>query len=300
MKKTLLFGALMAPFIGFGQFTEDFENYAPGDYISVVSDLFYPWVAGTEGTEGDLQVTDENAYQSLNALKVEQTAAAGGPGDVLLEVGQSSGNWSVTWQMFIEEGFAAYFNVQGTDVPGIAQPGSWQLNCAVDANGVALVDGPWGFANPTTVPLGAWFEVRVVVDVDQGLAKIWLYDEEVAQFPYEGNFSSVNFFAFGDGVTDGFYYVDDINLEVSDVVLVDVAEQAENAFGFYPNPTSGVLGLSGIEVATELVVLDLMGREMCRLEVQGGQSSVQLDLPNGLYLLGTADSQRLRQLVVRR
>jgi len=298
MKKSLLFAALAAPFFSFGQFTEGFEDYMAGDYVCVVSDHFYPWTAGTEGTDGDLQITDENAFESLNALKVEQTAAAGGPGDVLLEVGQTEGNWSLTWQMLVEEGFAAYFNVQGTDVPG-AGTDSWQINCAIDPDGNAAVDGPWGVAAPVPVSIGAWFEVRVVVDLDQGLAKIWLEGQEVAQFPYVGNFSSINFFAFGDGTTTGFYYVDDIALEVSDVVLVDVAEQAAARFGFAPNPTSGAVRLSGLTEAQVLVVLDQMGREVAKTAVDAGQQAVEFDLPNGVYFLGTEKRTSLQKLVIR-
>ena len=298
MKKTILFAALAAPLFSFGQFTEGFEDYIAGDYVCVVSDHFYPWTVGTEGTDGDLQITDENAFESLNALKVEQTAAAGGPGDVLLEVAQTEGNWSVTWQMLVEEGFAAYFNVQGTDAPGSGTD-SWQINCAIDAQGSTAVDGPWGVAAPVSVSIGSWFEARVVVDLDQGLAKLWLEGQEVAQFPYFGNFSSVNFFAFGDGTTTGFYYVDDIALEVSDVVLVDVAEQATNAFKFAPNPTSGELRLNGMTESTTLVVLDQMGREVARTAVDAGQQAVEFDLPNGVYFLGTADNAPLQKLVVR-
>lgn len=298
MKKTILFAALAAPLFSFGQFTEGFEDYIAGDYVCVVSDHFYPWTVGTEGTDGDLQITDENAFESLNALKVEQTAAAGGPGDVLLEVAQTEGNWSVTWQMLVEEGFAAYFNVQGTDAPGSGTD-SWQINCAIDAQGSTAVDGPWGVAAPVSVSIGSWFEARVVVDLDQGLAKLWLEGQEVAQFPYFGNFSSVNFFAFGDGTTTGFYYVDDIALEVSDVVLVDVDEQAANAFKFAPNPTSGELRLNGMTESTTLVVLDQMGREVARTAVDAGQQAVEFDLPNGVYFLGTADNAPLQKLVVR-
>lgn len=299
MKKTLLCAALAAPLLSFGQFTEGFEDYVAGDYVSVVSDYFYPWAAGTEGTDGDLQITDENAFESLNSLKVEQTAAAGGPGDVLLDVAQTEGNWSLTWQMLVEEGFAAYFNVQGTDAPG-AGTDSWQLNCAIDAQGAALVDGPWGGAAPVNISIGSWFEVRVVVDLDQGLAKLWLEGQEVAQFPYVGNFSSINFFAFGDGTTTGFYYVDDIALEVSDVVLVDVAEATVEAFDFAPNPTSGALRLTGVTQAQDIVVLDLMGREVFRSAVDAGQQALRLDIPEGVYLLGTSDLRNLRKLVVRR
>lgn len=177
---------------------------------------------------------------------------------------------------------------------------SWQANCAISPDGTANVDGPWGVAAPVTVPVGAWYAVRLVVDLDQGLAKLWLADQEVAQFPYVGNFSSINFFAFGDGTTNGFYFVDDIQLEVSDIVLVDVAEHAATAFEFAPNPTRGELRLSGVVEAQELVVLDLMGREVARAAVDAGQNTVSFDIPDGVYLLGTANQRNLRKLVVRR
>lgn len=300
MKKSILWAALALPTLALGQFSETFDDYTSGDYICVVSENFYPWTAGTEGTDGDAQVTDENAYESLNSLKLEQTAAAGGPADVLLDISKNEGNWSLTYQMFVEEGFSAYFNVQGTDAPGSEQPGSWQLNCAVSADGSVATEGPWGAAAPANVTIGEWFEVRVVVDLDQGLAKFWLAGNEVAQFPYVGNFSSVNLFAYGDVTTNGFYYVDEVNLEVSDVVLVGMNEAVASAFDFAPNPSNGLLQLTGVQQAQDLVVLDLMGREVARQSIEAGQQMVRFDVPEGVYLFGSADQSQLRKLVVRR
>ena len=300
MKKSILLAACALPMLTYGQFSESFDDYTSGDYICVVSDNFYPWTAGTEGTDGDAQVTDENAYESLNSLKLEQTAAAGGPADVLLDISKSEGNWSLTYQMYVEDGFSAYFNVQGTDIPGSEQPGSWQLNCQISPDGTTIVEGPWGAANPVNVPVGEWFEVRTVVDLDQGLSKFWLAGIEVAQFAYVGNFSSVNLFAYGDVATNGFYYVDDVNLEISDVVLVGMDEVAASSFDFAPNPSNGLLQLSGVQQAQELVVLDLMGREVVRQRVDAGQQSVRFDLSEGVYLFGSANQSNFRKLVVRR
>jgi hypothetical protein len=81
---------------------------------------------------------------------------------------------------------------------------------------------------------------------------------------------------------------------------VGLEENAVVDFGFSPNPTSGRLQLTGIQQAQDLIVLDLMGREVSRQAVDAGQQSVRFDLPEGVYLFGSADQKSLRKLVVRR
>jgi hypothetical protein len=155
-------------------------------------------------------------------------------------------------------------------------------------------------SDPSAVPLGEWFNVRYVVDLDQGLFKMWVDGEELFQAPYNGNFSSINFYALGDGQTIGLYYLDEITLAESDVDLVGVEDVAAEPFGFAPNPTAGTLSLQGVSESQDLLVLDLMGREVLRLPVEVGQQSVALDIPDGIYLFGPENGTGLRKLVVRR
>lgn len=299
MKKLILPVALFAATAAFGQFEEGFESYAVGDFICVESDLFDTWPGGTAGGDLDAQVTDEQASEGTNSLKIEAQAVTGGPMDVILNVMKSEGNWSLDWDMMIPDGNSAYFNVQGTDVAG-AGTNSWQCNFFVDAAGNALADGPWGMSDATTVPIDEFFNVRYVVDLDQGLFKMWIDGEELFQAPYDGNFSSINFYALGDGQTIGLYYVDNITLAESDVDLVGVDDVVSTPFGFAPNPTSGRLNLTGLHAATEVVILDLMGREVDRHAVDAGQQDVELNIPDGVYLIGTGQQKQLRKLVVRR
>ena len=51
--------------------------------------------------------------------------------------------------------------------------------------------------------------------------------------------------------------------------------------------------------AQDLVVLDLMGREVLRVAVEVGQQSVAVDVPDGVYLFGPESGRGLRKLVVR-
>ena len=75
---------------------------------------------------------------------------------------------------------------------------------------------------------------------------------------------------------------------------------AAEPFGFAPNPTAGTLSLQGVSESQDLLVLDLMGREVLRLPVEVGQQSVALDIPDGIYLFGPENGTGLRKLVVRR
>ena len=43
-----------------------------------------------------------------------------------------------------------------------------------------------------------------------------------------------------------------------------------------------------------------MGREVLSESLDAGQQSVQLDLPEGVYLIGTDNQKNLRKLVIRR
>ena len=298
MKKLLLFAACLTCTGAFAQYEEGFEDYTAGDYICVQSDLFDIWPGGAEGSEWDSQVSDSLAHEGINSLKIEAQNVTGGPMDILLNVGKTEGNWSLDWEMFIPTGYSAYFNVQGTDVAG-AGTDSWQCNFFANTDGTALADGPWGVAEPTAVPHDEWFNVRFVVDLDQDLFKMWLDGEEVFVAAYNGNFSSINFYALGDGETLGLYYLDSFTLEESDEVL-SVADPVAQAFGFHPNPTQGKLTLEGVQSQMNVVVLDLMGREVLTETIEAGQQTVELDLPDGIYLIGTDDQQNLRKLVVRR
>lgn len=298
MKKLVLPVVLFATTSAFAQFEEGFESFTAGDFICVESDLFDPWPGGTAGSDWDAPVSDEFASEGVNSLKLEAQAVAGGPMDVVMNIGKTEGNWSLDWDMYIPDGNSAYFNVQGTDVAGEGT-NSWQCNFFAASDGSAIADGPWGMSDPGFVPLGGWFNVRFVVDLDQGLFKLWIDEEEMFQAVYDGNFSSINFYALGDGQTIGLYYVDNVTLAESDVELVGVEDMAVVPFGFAPNPTNGTLNISGITASQDLVVLDLMGREVTRVPVEVGQQSVSFDIPDGVYLFGPANGASMRKLVVR-
>jgi len=63
----------------------------------------------------------------------------------------------------------------------------------------------------------------------------------------------------------------------------------------YPNPTSGILNLTGVGAAATAEVIDAMGRVVLRPAMQQGSSMVDVSsLPTGAYLIRVLDNQGLR------
>jgi hypothetical protein len=83
-------------------------------------------------------------------------------------------------------------------------------------------------------------------------------------------------------------------------LTTDVPEPGQAPFAIYPNPTTGMLNLSGIEVSDLIafLVIDGMGREVKR--TQPGWTVDVGDLPDGVYqvLLEHADGHRDARRVV--
>ncbi|MGB0171098.1 MAG: hypothetical protein ACPF8Y_03875 [Flavobacteriales bacterium] len=192
---------------------QTFECHPPGTPIALSSAHWSTWISGQEGTDMDALVTDVDAASGNHSLNLESTdAGVGGPTDVLLNLGKSEGSWRMSWEMKVLS--SAYFNVQGS-IPAGADASSWALNCTIDPAGGVAVDGAWGTASGTLSSLEEWFNVTLTVSLDQGQMKLDLSDDLTTGWvSFSGDvWGSVNFFAFGDGVSNGHYLVDDIVLD---------------------------------------------------------------------------------------
>lgn len=195
---------------GSGMFeSEDFECYAAGDLIGQSNVHWNTWTAGQEGLDMDVLVQESS--NGTQALHVEQTLPEGGVDDVILHTDRTTGNWSLTWDMFLAPSHSAYFNLQGTDAPG-STDASWQLNALLSADGSLALDGPWGAVQTAIgASAGEWFEFRLLCSMETGLMKLLANGEEVlAPATMAGHMAWINFFGLGDGTTTGDYWVDNV------------------------------------------------------------------------------------------
>jgi len=207
---------------------DNMESYSLGA-IGPQADHWTTW----SGNEGNLIedgfVTETEAASGTKSMYIND----GGAVDVLLLLGdKSSGQYELSWNMFVVEGQVGYYNIQDEEVPGI----QWNLNVffGLDATGANMTPGVGEFSVGQDAPLstfeypeGEWFEVKHVIDLDTDVLTLFVNGENIYDVPYEGNLGAVDFFSIT--ATRNEYYVDDV-LYVNNSEPIDVTFQVDMSF----------------------------------------------------------------------
>jgi hypothetical protein len=185
-------------------YSEGFESFNLGDYISSSAD-WTTWFGGDETAE-DAQVSMGQAHEGLHSLHLFADVVTGGPMDVILTVGLDGGVYEASFWMFIPEGSSGYYNVQENVTPGVG----WAFDVTFASSGDFQVAVDEATVSVGTFPLGQWFEVHHLIDMDSDVIALIIDGVVGNPFPFDSPFGGVNFFAFGDGETLGNYYIDDV------------------------------------------------------------------------------------------
>ena len=298
MKNILLLIGLAFSFTAFGQalYEEGFEGFAAGDYISD-SPIWITWAAGQEGTEGDAQVSNENANTGDNSLHIFATTAAGGPLDVVMLAGLNEGVYVASWMMYVPDGNSAYYNVQEDQAPGIG----WAFDVTFAFTGDLQVVMDMATVGSGTFPIDEWFEVRHDLDLDNDMVTLTVAGVEVGSFTFDSALGGVNFFGYGDGTTIGNYYIDDISLSTP-ASIGEVEE--EIAFTFGPNPAATYINLQG-QPDNAIVRIHALNGQLVHEQIVNNMNrgeTLELNLEDGIYFLevNAGDKRSTQRLVVQR
>jgi len=191
---------------------EDFESYTVGDYIGEASSAWTTW-SGAPGTDEDGQISDEEAYSGTQSLKIFGSVT-GGPMDVYLPIGLEIA-YEVSYNIYVPCGASAYMNVQDFLSPDI----SWAFDLVFAANGtIALmidqVEIAYGSYNPNE-----WTSVSLRMDPIYDRAEIVIGGEYISNVAFDGIIGGLDFYGFGDGITPGLYYIDDVLIVETDSVI---------------------------------------------------------------------------------
>ena len=138
-------------------YTDDFESYAPGDYIGSSSSTWSTW-SNTPGSSEDTKIDTVKANSGTNSLYFKSTAANGGPQDGLLSFGgeYDLGNFVFETAMYVESGKGAYFNIQSTQTAGQ----TWQMSANFLHTGTVNFTGS-GIDLSATYPMDVWFTIKL-------------------------------------------------------------------------------------------------------------------------------------------
>jgi hypothetical protein len=301
MKQFLLPCALLIFGSAFGQtplLEEDFESYSVGDYIAESSTIWATWTAGGEGTNEDGQISDEQANSGTQSLKIFGSVS-GGPMDVYLPIGLETA-YEVSYNIYVPSGSSAYMNVQEELTPGVAWAfdfvfaGNGQITFGIDQ--VVLAYGSYN--------QDEWTSVSLRMDPVNDRAEIYIGGEYIANVAFDGVIGGINFFGFGDGITAGLYYIDDVVVVETGDVINGVSEVSNLDLAFGPNPANDYINISSNVVDGIVRIMALNGqivKEIYTTNLVSGQR-IDLNLDNGIYLveLTSNGSHTMRKLVVNR
>lgn len=209
-KATILLSSLIAASSVNAQiFSDDFESYTVGDYVGPASTEWTTW-SGTEGGAEDVQVTSAQASSGSNSIYFSSTGANGGPQDVILDFGQqyTDGIFVFESDFYVDAGNNAYFNFQGTSVPGT----TWSMNCNMADGIISLDDAATADLALGSYTADSWFTLRIEANLSTGR---WQAFHNGTCFGVWAN--SVNEIASADlfPINGSSYYMDDVSFDHS-------------------------------------------------------------------------------------
>ena len=274
---------------------ENFDSYAAGSLIAQT--IGPPWTTWSTvvGTTEEAAVSNELAFSGTNSGKWESTLAAGGPTDVVVELGdQTSGVWSIGFKMYIPSGKGGYFNL----LHAFASANSdWAVEISFIPEGdvrVLLQGTPTLVGNYTH---DTWFDVNVLIDLDADNTDLSINGALLYSWPFSYDaqtttggvlqLAAMNFFAYAGGTGQATYYIDD--LLITSVSDIGISETDGGILGLFPNPATERIDvlLRTTSGTRHWSVRDIAGRTILQGSLAGGVDRTTIDvgaLPAGSYL----------------
>lgn len=277
-------------------YSEGFEGYAAGDYVTVDNPVWVTWSGeATSGTDEDGLITSAEAHTGSNSLNIiGQT----GPMDVVMVAGLASGSYECSWFMKIPANYAGYYNVQENTVPGVG----WAFEAFFAEDGTFEYIMDENTITSGTYPVDEWFELTHEVDLDNDFIQIYINDAWAGAWTFDSDFGGVNFFGTGTATAVGNWFLDDIAIDAATFTLgtADVTPELELAFG--PNPATNSIMLMGNVEQAWVRILGLNGRLVHEELISGLNRGAQIDLNlvDGIYFIELTEGERrtMQRLVI--
>lgn len=267
---------------------DNIDSYDVGSSIHDGAAHWGPWPPASTASV----VSDERAFSNARSVKVSDDQSE----DNLLLLGdQATGIWEVSWMMYVPSGNSGYFNVQDSEATG-----TWNLDAFLNQDNGNPGGGTLAQdATTFTFPHDAWFEVDMEFDLQNDEMSLDVNGESVLDgFAYVGNLGAINFYALGATNT---YYIDDVVYDGDP--LISVGEIETDVFSLYPNPTDDVLFISSEMQIENIVLRDLIGKEiMSQNTIVNQITEIDIStLPVGVYMVTVqVDGQLYTQRVVKK
>jgi hypothetical protein len=258
---------------------DDFDFYTPGP-MGNQAPWWTTW-SGVTGTTEDIQVVTNNSNSGSQSGYI-------GPGgvvpDALLLLGnQSTGEYTVQWQMYVPLGATAYWNIQEDESPGIQWNDEFYVGATASGGSPGVITSlQTGLTVP--YPEDQWFLVVHEIDMD---ALTYTIRIDGAPFLTNENYigaqlGAIDFFSI-DAFTE--YWLDDV-LYLDEIIILGTDDFSAENFSVYPNPVQDVLNINTTSMVDTINVYDVLGKLVLELQPDAVSPSIDMStLASGAYLV---------------
>jgi hypothetical protein len=227
--------------------------------------------------------------------------------DALLLLGDKIfGPWGVKFSMYIPSGKTGYWNLQGTEAPGVqwvvgnitfglGQTGDDEMTGRID----------WGTYSDLTddtlfqFPKDEWFDIVMNFDFNSGAGAatwtMWVNNAEIiapgtpyaskdASPIYPETLGAINLWS---SAATSAMYIDDVEY-INDFYapVAGVNDLNELGFAAYPNPVNNVLNLKANETINSAVIYNVLGQEVYSANLNALNASIDMaNFKSGAYFV---------------
>jgi hypothetical protein len=298
---------LIAIFFAFGMVTanaqfaeDDMESYGGGN-APILNDHWTSW----DGTADLAMKSSSDQAQSGSFSGYVDDSIVQDP--LLLLGDKIFGPWGTKFSLYIPSGKTAYYNLQGSEAPGIlwvvgniffgmGSPGDDEMTGRIDWATYADLTDDTLFQ----FPKDQWFDVIMNFNFNAGAGAatwtMWVNNVEVvapgtayaskdAPPIYPAGLGGINLYSFAatnEMYIDDVEYINDFypdpTLGVTDL----------NTFGFtaYPNPVKDVLNIQANEEITSAVVYNVLGQEVYNANINALAATIDMvSFASGAYFV---------------
>ncbi len=212
---TLLGFLLVQTGINAQTFTDNFDNYTAGNWLCTSNNAWKTW-GNTPGGADDVKISNTKAYSGSNSLYFG--SVSGGPSDIVLPFGgqYNTGNFDLSFYLFVETGKKAYINLQEQTLVGKA----WTLDLNFDSIGnVSLVNTQSGSLFLGKYEANKWIKVGLQVNLNTNSWEFKIDDNLVGSF--QNSYRQIASLNFYPAANNGFF-IDDVNYTYTPFTLPSV------------------------------------------------------------------------------
>lgn len=198
-------------------YTTDFETFTAGGQVACQDQINWSTWSGLPCSSEDGTISTDYANSGVNSAKVENST------DLLLLLGdKTTGNYELSWSMYVEPGYCGYYNMQHFEAAGV----EFAFEIYFLQNGTAEFTTQAAPAIVFNYPQGEWFLVKHIININNDLITLSVNGSQVHSWPLSALSNSstpgtkqlggIDFYAGASGTATPKYYFDDVMYKEAD------------------------------------------------------------------------------------